>query len=31
MQLFICPPFRNYIDLPFATSIKGSYTLHERD
>tara|TARA_B100001173_G_C16027007_1_gene564551 strand:+ start:324 stop:1037 length:714 start_codon:yes stop_codon:yes gene_type:complete len=31
MQLFICPPFGNYIDLPFATSIKGSYTLHERN
>lgn len=31
MPLFIGPPFGNYIDVPFAISIKGSYTVHRRD
>lgn len=30
-MLFISPPFGNYINLPFTTSIKGSYTLERRD
>lgn len=29
-RLFISPPFGNYIHLPFATSVKGSYTWDPR-
>ena len=29
-MLFINPPFGNYVDLPYTTSIKGSYTLNPR-
>ena len=28
---FINPPFSNYINLPYLTQIKGSYTLYPRD
>lgn len=28
--LFISPPFGNYVNLPYSTSIKGSFTLHPR-
>lgn len=31
MALIISPPFGNYISLPFATSIKGSFTLYPRE
>ena len=30
MFLFISPPFGNYLNLPYTTSIKGSFTLKER-
>lgn len=30
MIFFISPPFGNYINLPYTTSIKGSFTLNER-
>jgi len=30
-MLFISPPFGNYINLPYTTSIKGSFTLEPRD
>ena len=31
MNLFISPPFGNYINLPYTTSIKGSFTLEKRN
>ena len=30
MNLFISPPFGNYINLPYTRSIKGSFTLEPR-
>ena len=30
-MLFISPPFGNYINLPFTTSIHGSFTNEPRD
>ncbi len=30
-MLFINPPFGNYINLPYTTSVKGSFTLEPRD
>ena len=30
-MLFISPPFSNYIQLPYTTSIVGSFTLEKRD
>jgi len=29
-MLFISPPFGNYINIPYTTQIKGSFTLYER-
>lgn len=31
MYLFLSPPFGNYINLPYTTSIKGSFTLEKRE
>ena len=30
VRLFISPPFGNYVNLPYCTSIKGSFTLEPR-
>ena len=30
-MFFINPPFGNYLNLPYTTSIKGSYTLEPRE
>ena len=29
-MLFISPPFGNYINIPYTTQIKGSFTLYEK-